>query len=62
MEGLREVGPAFVAAREPHVHAVAALYSPDSGVIDAEAYVLALLRSGDEAGVLFLPHISPRRR
>jgi len=54
VDGLREVDLAFVAAREPHVHAVAALYSPDSGVVEAEAYVLALLRSGEEAGVLFL--------
>lgn len=54
IDGLCEVNLAFVAAREPHVHAVAALYSPDSGIVDAEAYVLALLRSGEEAGVLFL--------
>ncbi len=54
VDGLREVDLAFVAAREPHVHAVAALYSSDSGVVEAEAYVLALLRSGEEAGVLFL--------
>lgn len=54
VEGLREVDLAFVAAREPHVHAVAALYSPDSGIVDAEAYVLALLRSGEAAGVIFL--------
>ena len=54
VDRLQEVDLAFVAAREPHVHAVAALYSPDSGIVDAEAYVLALLRSGEEAGVLFL--------
>jgi len=54
VDRLQEVDLAFVASREPHVHAVAALYSPDSGIVDAEACVLALLRSGEDAGVLFL--------
>src|SRR5580693_1807579 len=36
VEGLTIVHTAFVAAREPHVHAVAALYSPDSGIVNAE--------------------------
>jgi L-2-hydroxyglutarate oxidase LhgO len=55
VEGLALVDPKFVAAREPHVHAVAALYSPESGIVDAEELVKALLRSGREAGVAFLP-------
>ena len=54
VDRLREVDLAFVAEREPHVHAVAALYSPDSGIVDAHAYVHALLRSGEGAGVMFL--------
>ncbi len=54
VDRLQAVDLAFVAAREPQVHAIAALYSPDSGIIDAEAYVLALLRSGEDAGLLFL--------
>ncbi len=53
--GLELVDAAWVARREPHVNALAALYSPDSGVVNAEAYVKALLRSGQEAGVIFLP-------
>ena len=38
-----------------HVHAVAALYSPESGIVDAEELVKALLRRGEAAGVMFLP-------
>lgn len=55
VEGLELVGPEFVARREPHVHAVAAIFSPASGIVDADAYVRALLRAGVEAGVIFLP-------
>ena len=55
VEGLALVDSAFVAAREPCVHAVAALYSPDSGIVDSEALVKALLRQGEAAGVMFLP-------
>ena len=55
VEGLALVDSAFVAAREPHVHAVAALYSPESGIVDAEELVKTLLRQGEAAGVIFLP-------
>ena len=55
VEDLEIVDARFIAAREPHVHAVAALYSPATGIIDAESYVKALLRTGEAAGVIFLP-------
>ena len=55
VEDLEIVDATFIAAREPFVHAVAALYSPASGIIDAESYVRTLLRTGEAAGVIFLP-------
>jgi L-2-hydroxyglutarate oxidase LhgO len=55
VEGLSFVTDAFVHEREPHVHCHAAMFSRDSGIVDAEAYVKALLRSGEAEGALFLP-------
>ena len=55
VEGLALVDRAFVAAREPAVHCVAALNSPETGIVNAEELVKALLRSGEAEGVVFLP-------
>jgi glycerol-3-phosphate dehydrogenase len=55
VSGLEIVDRSFIAAREPAVNAVAALWSPDSGIVNAEEVVKALVRSGVEAGVIFLP-------
>jgi L-2-hydroxyglutarate oxidase LhgO len=55
VEGLTMVDQAFVAEREPHVHALAALYSPETGIVNAEELVKALLRAAEAAGVVFLP-------
>jgi L-2-hydroxyglutarate oxidase LhgO len=51
-QGLMIVEADFVHRREPHVRAGTALFSPDSGIFEAEAYIRTLVRLGrthDEA-------------
>jgi L-2-hydroxyglutarate oxidase LhgO len=55
VEGLEIVDRAFITKREPAVNSVAALWSPDSGIVNADELVKALLRAGVDAGVIFLP-------
>jgi glycerol-3-phosphate dehydrogenase len=59
VEGLELVDRAFIARREPAAHGVAALYSPDSGIVSAEDYVKALQRVAEHDGVMFLPGTQP---
>lgn len=58
IDDLEIVDRAFVARREPAINAVAALYSPSSGIVEAEALVRALLKASRRAGVIFLPETS----
>ncbi len=53
--GLAIVDRAFIVAREPAVNTRFALWSPDTGVVNAEELVKTLLRTGADAGVMFLP-------
>jgi L-2-hydroxyglutarate oxidase LhgO len=54
VQGLRIVDNAFIRAREPYINARVALYSPDTGIIEAEALVrtLAQLCAGHDVAVL----------
>ncbi|HXG70655.1 MAG TPA: FAD-dependent oxidoreductase [Gemmatimonadaceae bacterium] len=53
-QGLEMVEDAFIRAREPHVRGVAALWSPGSGRVEAEALVRALQRRLEHAGGILL--------
>jgi L-2-hydroxyglutarate oxidase LhgO len=54
VEGLRFVDRAFIAAREPRLRAHAALFSPNTGIVEAEALIKTLVQlcAGHEAYVL----------
>jgi L-2-hydroxyglutarate oxidase LhgO len=55
VEGLELVDRAFIDHREPAVSAVAALWSPETGVVNAEDLVKTLLRTAAGTGAVFLP-------
>ena len=55
VERLELVDADFISAREPHVRGMAALYSPESGIVDADALVKTLLRKAGIVGAIILP-------
>lgn len=55
VEGLRLVDQTEIRRREPHVQAAAALLSPNTGIIDAEALVRTLVRLLSERDGIVLP-------
>ena len=55
VRGLEIVDAAAVRAREPHVHAVAALWSPDTGIVEPEGLVAALRSVCLSRDVILLP-------
>jgi len=50
VENLRMLSPSEARAMEPEVTCAAALYSPDTGIIDTHNYILSLLGDAEAAG------------
>jgi L-2-hydroxyglutarate oxidase LhgO len=55
VEDLELVDAAFIKAREPNIRAVAAIYSPNSGILEAEGLVRTLARLCSEQDAFVLP-------
>ena len=58
VKGLTIVDRRFIATREPAISAVAALFSPATGIVEADGLIRTLLHSARAAGAIFLPGTS----
>ncbi|HVH25907.1 MAG TPA: NAD(P)/FAD-dependent oxidoreductase [Vicinamibacterales bacterium] len=58
VERLQIVDRTFIAKREPNIRAIAGLFSPDTGIVDADGLVRSLLAAAREEGAIFLPGTS----
>ena len=55
VERLELVDRSFIARREPAIRAVAGVFSPETGIVEADALVKALWRKAEAEGAIFLP-------
>jgi len=55
VEGLEIVGPEFIRAREPHVAGRSALWSPNTGRVEAESLVHTLRRVAESHDAIIVP-------
>lgn len=54
LSGIKKITGDEVSRLEPNVHAVSALYSPDTGIFDVPAYLAALAKSASSRGAEIL--------
>jgi glycerol-3-phosphate dehydrogenase len=56
--GLMMVDTAFIREREPNIRAVAAIWSPETGRLDASSLILAMRREADAHGVMLVTGVT----
>lgn len=56
VEGMRYLSAAEISEKEPNIRVAAALWSPETGILDTHAYMQALLGDLEASGGQFVPH------